>query len=45
METKQHSYALPVAMMFALFFLIAFVTGLPSPIGGHYRPSVRCDGL
>ena len=33
METKQHSYALPVAMMFALFFLIAFVTGLPSPIG------------
>ena len=24
---------LPIAMMFALFFLIAFVTGLPSPIG------------
>ena len=33
MESKQNRYALPVAMMFALFFSIAFVTGLPSPIG------------
>ncbi len=33
MESKQTRYALPVAMMFALFFSIAFVTGLPSPIG------------
>jgi MFS transporter, FHS family, L-fucose permease len=32
---KQQStnYALPIAMMFALFFMIAFVTGLPSPMG------------
>jgi len=27
------NYALPIAMMFALFFMIAFVTGLPSPMG------------
>ncbi len=33
MEQKQKSYALPIAMMFALFFMIAFVTGLPSPMG------------
>ncbi|MFA5328216.1 MAG: MFS transporter [Prolixibacteraceae bacterium] len=31
--TQQKSYALPIAMMFALFFMIAFVTGLPSPMG------------
>lgn len=30
---RQQSYALPIAMMFALFFMIAFVTGLPSPMG------------
>ncbi len=30
---KTQSYALPIAMMFALFFMIAFVTGLPSPMG------------
>ena len=33
MTTNQKSYALPIAMMFALFFMIAFVTGLPSPMG------------
>jgi MFS transporter, FHS family, L-fucose permease len=31
--TKKENYALPIAMMFALFFMIAFVTGLPSPMG------------
>ena len=31
--TQKKSYALPIAMMFALFFMIAFVTGLPSPMG------------
>lgn len=30
---KNKSYALPIAMMFALFFMIAFVTGLPAPFG------------
>ncbi|MCE5331084.1 MAG: MFS transporter [Bacteroidales bacterium] len=33
MSTEKKSYALPIAMMFALFFMIAFVTGLPSPMG------------
>ena len=31
--TQNKSYALPIAMMFALFFMIAFVTGLPAPFG------------
>lgn len=31
--TQNKNYALPIAMMFALFFMIAFVTGLPSPMG------------
>lgn len=30
---QKKSYALPIAMMFALFFMISFVTGLPSPMG------------
>jgi len=33
MEQNKKSYALPIAMMFALFFMIAFVTGLPAPFG------------
>lgn len=33
MSTEKKNYALPIAMMFALFFMIAFVTGLPSPMG------------
>ena len=33
MTQQTKSYALPIAMMFALFFMIAFVTGLPSPMG------------
>ncbi len=32
MEQKK-SYTLPIIIMFALFFMIAFVTGLPSPMG------------
>ncbi|MEG1622621.1 MAG: MFS transporter [Alistipes sp.] len=32
MEQKKN-YALPIAMMFALFFMIAFVTGLQNPLG------------
>jgi len=32
-SAKKESYALPIAMMFALFFMVAFVTGLPSPMG------------
>ncbi len=33
MEKQSKSYALPIAVMFALFFMVAFVTGLPSPMG------------
>lgn len=33
MEQKSKNYALPIAVMFALFFMVAFVTGLPSPMG------------
>lgn len=32
-QQKNKSNALPIAVMFALFFMIAFVTGLPSPMG------------
>ena len=31
--TQKKNYALPIAMMFALFFMIAFVTGLQNPMG------------
>jgi len=33
MNTQKKNYALPIAMMFALFFMIAFVTGLQNPMG------------
>lgn len=33
MEKEKKNYTLPIAIMFALFFMIAFVTGLPSPMG------------
>ena len=33
MNEQRKSYALPIAMMFALFFMIAFVTGLQNPMG------------
>ena len=33
MEKQTKNYALPIAVMFALFFMVAFVTGLPSPMG------------
>lgn len=32
-SVKKENYTLPIVMMFALFFMIAFVTGLPSPMG------------
>ncbi|MFA6335535.1 MAG: MFS transporter [Bacteroidales bacterium] len=32
-STQKKNYALPIAMMFALFFMIAFVTGLQNPMG------------
>lgn len=33
MSTQQKSYGLPIAMMFALFFMISFVTGFSNPMG------------
>lgn len=33
MNTKKQNYTLPIIMMFALFFMIAFVTGLQNPMG------------
>lgn len=33
MNKEKTSNVLPIVMMFALFFMIAFVTGLPSPMG------------
>jgi len=33
MNNQKKNYALPIAMMFALFFMIAFVTGLQNPMG------------
>jgi FHS family L-fucose permease-like MFS transporter len=32
-EPNKPNYALPIAMMFALFFIISFVTGLQNPMG------------
>jgi len=32
-SSKQKNYALPIAMMIALFFMISFVTGLANPMG------------
>ena len=31
--SQQRNYALPIAIMFALFFMIAFVTGYQNPLG------------
>lgn len=31
--TKKQNFTLPIIMMFALFFMIAFVTGLQNPLG------------
>ena len=33
MTTEKKNYALPIAMMFALFAMISFVTGLSNPLG------------
>lgn len=38
-STKQKSYVLPIAMMFALFAMISFVTGLPNLSGQLFKMS------
>ena len=32
-QQQKKNYALPIAMMFALFAMISFVTGLQNPMG------------
>ena len=41
--TNKKNYALPIAMMFALFAMISFVTGLTA--GCNCKESVRCSEL
>lgn len=43
--TNKKNYALPIAMMFALFAMISFVTGLTNPLGVIVKKSVRCSEL
>jgi MFS transporter, FHS family, L-fucose permease len=47
MNTNQNkqSYALPIAMMFALFFMIAFVTGLQNPMGVIVKNQFQASNL
>ena len=33
MNAEKKNYVLPIAMMFALFAMISFVTGLSNPLG------------
>lgn len=32
-QREKRNYALPITIMFALFFMIAFVTGYQNPLG------------
>ncbi len=45
MTTQQKNYALPIAMMFALFFMIAFVTGLQNPMGVIVKNQFQASNL
>ena len=47
MDTNQNkqNYALPIAMMFALFFMIAFVTGLQNPMGVIVKNQFQASNL
>ena len=37
--TEKKNYALPIAMMYLLFFMIAFVTNLCNPMAGASLPA------
>lgn len=43
--TKKQSAALPIAMMFALFFMISFVTGLQNPMGVIVKNQFQVSNL
>jgi FHS family L-fucose permease-like MFS transporter len=44
-STKNKNYALPIAMMFALFFMISFVTGLQNPLGVIVKNQFNASNL
>ena len=44
-STKKKNYALPIAMMFALFAMISFVTGLPAPFGAIVQSEFGATNL
>ncbi|MEG1617008.1 MAG: MFS transporter [Bacteroidales bacterium] len=44
-NTKSKNYALPIAMMFALFFMISFVTGLQNPLGVIVKNQFNASNL
>ena len=46
MDTNQNkqNYALPIAMMFLLFFIISFVTGLQNPMAGILKDQFQLSG-
>ncbi len=45
MSTQKNSYLLPIIMMFALFFMIAFITGLQNPLGAIVRSQFNLGNL
>ncbi len=45
MTNQQKNYSLPIAMMFALFFMIAFVTGLQNPMGVIVKNQFQASNL
>ena len=42
-QQEKKSYALPIAIMYALFFLMAFVTGYQNPLGDVVREKSAGD--
>ena len=45
MDTQKKNYLLPIIMMFALFFMIAFITGLQNPLGAIVKSQFSLDNL
>lgn len=43
--SQANNYLLPIIMMFALFFMIAFITGLQNPIGAIVRSQFSLGNL
>lgn len=40
-QTEKKNYALPIAMMYLLFFMIAFVTNLCNPMAVIVKTSLK----